>query len=290
MLSLRWRLALLASPLVIYLVLFLAPLSFMVTESFRTYVPGSIGSTRDAPFTLENFAILIDPAYVFYFADTFRLAFIAAALALGLGYPLAHHIARRPAGFVRKSIVSTLVLLMFMSALVKVYALTVTLGPVGIGRPLAGFLDTGMNSRMMGELFVVIGLFSFLYPIACLMLVATIQNVNPRYLEAAVALGANRITGHIRVVLPLCLEGLVSTFLVVYTLGISAFVIPMILGRGQVDFITNLIFTRFSEIANYPSGSALSVLMLIVSLTLVFLISGLLSRLVTRRMKPGGGA
>ncbi|QIE44211.1 ABC transporter permease subunit [Pseudohalocynthiibacter aestuariivivens] len=287
MFTLRWQLLFIASPLIVIVVLFLGPLALTVTESFRTYIPGDIGSTQGAPFTLDNYRDLSDSAYVGYFADTFRLSFIAALTSMVLGYPLSHFIARRPPGFIRKAIVSALVILMFMSALVKVYALTIAFGPVGFGRSFSAMLGTRMNGSLMSEILVVIGLFSFLFPMTTLMMVSTIQNVNPRFLEAAVALGASWVTGHFRVILPLCIKGFVSTFIVIYTLAISAFVIPMILGRGQINFITNLIYTRFSEIANYPSGSALSVLMLLVSMVLVFISSSLLGRLAGSQKKQG---
>ncbi|MGF7160785.1 ABC-type spermidine/putrescine transport system permease subunit I [Rhodoligotrophos appendicifer] len=285
MFSLRWRVGAVILPFVFYVVFFLAPLSLSFFESLRTYVAGAIGSSANAPFTLENYIALLSPAYLGFLGHTFRLSLIATVLVLLASYPFAHHLARRPSGTTRKLMVSGLVLLLFMSTLVKVYSLSISLGPTGFGRPLAALLGTHPNSRMMSEIFVVLGLFGFLYPIATLMQIGTIQNINPRYLEAALALGANRLTSHFKVVLPLCIDGLIATFLVIFTLAISAFVIPMILGRGHITFITNLIYTRFSELANYPSGAALSMLMLVISLTMVFVFSGLLSRFVARRLK-----
>ena len=44
----------------------------------------------------------------------------------------------------------------------------------------------------------------------------------------------------------------------------------MILGKGKVLFVSNLIYSRFSEIANYPSGSAVSIVMLVMSLAIIY--------------------
>jgi ABC-type spermidine/putrescine transport system permease subunit I len=77
------------------------------------------------------------------------------------------------------------------------------------------------------------------------------------------------------VTVPLCIRGLVSAFLVSMTLGISAFVIPWILGRGRVLFISNLVYSRFSEVANYPSGAAISIVMMVLSILLIFVLSRL---------------
>ena len=54
------------------------------------------------------------------------------------------------------------------------------------------------------------------------------------------------------VTVPLSSRGILSAFLISYTLCISAFVVPMVLGKGKVLFVSNLIYNRFSEIANYP--------------------------------------
>ena len=72
---------------------------------------------------------------------------------------------------------------------------------------------------------------------------------------------------------PLSIRGLLSAFLITYTLSISAFVVPMVLGKGKVVFVSNLIFSRFSEVANYPSGAAISVVMLVVSMLVIYVIS-----------------
>ena len=53
----------------------------------------------------------------------------------------------------------------------------------------------------------------------------------------------------------------------------AAFVIPMILGKGRVLFISNLIYTRFSEIADYPSGAAISIVLFVVALTIGYVLS-----------------
>ena len=47
----------------------------------------------------------------------------------------------------------------------------------------------------------------------------------------------------------------------------------MILGRGQIFFVSNLVYSRFGEVANYPSGSALSMIMLALSLLIIYLIT-----------------
>jgi ABC-type spermidine/putrescine transport system permease subunit I len=282
MLSARWRLAIISLPVLFYMAIFLLPLFVTAQESLRTFVPGRVGATADAPFTWDNYRQIFEPAYLIYLWQTLRLSFLAAFGTVALSYPVAHHLARRQPDIVRKMAIAGLVLLLFLSGLAKIYALMIALGPIGFGRQLAFLVNTPMSSREMAELLVMLGLFSFAFPVSCLMLVASIQDINPRYLEAAMSLGANVTSAHLKVVLPLCLPGVLSAFLVVFTLGLSAFIIPMLLGRGKVTFVTTLIYNRFSNMGNFPSGAALSIAMLVISLVIVFLIGFVARRLASR--------
>ncbi len=89
------------------------------------------------------------------------------------------------------------------------------------------------------------------------------------------SLGAPAWRAHLTITLPLSRAGLVAAFLIALTFSISAFVIPMVLGKGRVLFVSNTIYDRFSEIADYPSGAAISVVMLVVSLLVVMGLSSL---------------
>lgn len=253
------------------LLAFLAlPLANVVEESFRLFEPGRIGAAKDAPYTFFNYAELINVTYLYYFVETARIGFIASIVGLILGFPIAYVIARWLTPMWRKIGVGFLIGIMFLSTLVRVYALQLTFGPTGIAKFLTGLLGVSMNGRFYTELVVILGLLHYLVPIAAITLLGTIQNVNPRLTEAAQALGAPRWMAHFTITIPLCVPGLLSAFLISFTLCLSAFVVPMILGKGKILFVSNLIYSRFSEIANYPSGSAISIIMLLLSLLIIY--------------------
>ncbi|MGI9412218.1 MAG: ABC transporter permease [Hyphomicrobiales bacterium] len=263
----------------IFLAFLVLPLANVVEESFRLFVPGRIGAAKDAPYTLFNYAELLDASYLYYFVETARFGVMSSVIALLLAFPIAYAVARQRSALVRKVAVGALIGMMFLSTLVRVYALQLTFGPTGIAKILAGILGVSMNGRFYTEMVVVLGLLHYLVPISALTLLGTIQNVNPRLSEAAQALGAPRWVSHFTVTVPLCVPGLLSAFLISFTLCLSAFVVPMILGKGKVLFVSNLIYARFSEIANYPSGSAVSIVMLVLSLLIIYGVT----RVVTAR-------
>lgn len=261
----------------VFLVLLVLPLANVVEESFRLFEPGRIGSAKDAPYTLFNYAELVDPAYFYYFVETVRFGLISSTIALLIAFPIAYLTARQPSPLLRRVAIGFLIGMMFLSTLVRVYALQLTFGPTGIARLLAGLLGMSPNGRSYTEMVVVFGLLHYLIPISAITLLGTIQNINPRFSEAAQTLGAPRWKAHLTITVPLCIPGILSAFLICFTLCLSAFVVPMILGKGKVLFVSNLIYARFSEIANYPSGSAVSIAMLVMSLAIIFGITRLVA-------------
>jgi putative spermidine/putrescine transport system permease protein len=273
----RGTLLLLIPGLGLFLLLLVLPLANVVEESFRLFEPGRIGAAKDAPYTLFNYAELIEPAYLSYLLETFRFGFVSSFIALVIAFPIAYTVARQRSALLRKLSIGFLIGMMFLSTLVRVYAIQLTFGPTGYARLIASLLDISPNGRFYTEMVVTLGLLHYLIPISAITLLGTIQNVNPRLSEAAQVLGASRLKSHLTITVPLCVPGLLSAFLICFTLCLSAFVVPMILGKGKVLFISNLIYARFSEIANYPSGSAVAIIMLAVSLLTIYVITRVVS-------------
>ena len=274
----RTAFLLLVPAITVFAVLLVLPLGGILGESFKLFVPGRVGSAADAPYTLANYLELFKPTYFSYFLTTFRLGGIAAVMALAVGYPIAYYVARTRSMRIRNVAIALLITMMFLSALVRVYSLELTFGSVGAMMPVLRFFEVSTNSRTYIQWLVVAGLLHFIIPMAALTLIGTIQNVNPRLVEAAQTLGAMRWKAHLTITVPLSVRGILSAFLICYTLCISAFVVPMVLGKGKVLFVSNLIYRRFSEVANYPSGSAISITLLVVSLAIVYVVSRVASQ------------
>jgi ABC-type spermidine/putrescine transport system permease subunit I len=270
---------LLLPAVIIFLSLFFLPLVGLLIESFRVFTPGSIGSSAGAAFTLSNYTELLTPAFAEFLLETMRVSLFASIIGLVFAFPLAYWIARRFSPGLRAIVVSAFVTLMFLSILVRTYALELTFGAAGPLRPILLSLGIFPNGHGYIEILVGAGLLHYIVPMATLTLLGAIQNVDPRLFDAAQVLGAPGWKAHLSITVPLCMRGLLAAFLFAFTFSISAFVIPMILGKGRVLFISNLIYNRFSEIADYPSGAAISIVLFVFALSIVYV----LSRQVHRR-------
>jgi ABC-type spermidine/putrescine transport system permease subunit I len=229
-------------------------------------------------FTLDNYTALLSPAYGLYFYDTFRIGLIACAVAMVFAYPVAYRIAMERRARQRRALLGFFIAMMFLSVLARVYSIALTFGPVGLARRIASVLGIAANGYSMAEILVVMGLVHLTLPIATLTLIGSLQNINPRLVEAAQALGSTRWHAHLSVTLPLSAPAAISGFLICFSLCTSAFVIPMVLGGGRVLFVSNLIYNRFSEIADFPGGAAIAVILLVITLLVVSTMTALANR------------
>ncbi|MER8703754.1 ABC transporter permease [Mesorhizobium sp. M1273] len=259
----------------VFLLFLVLPLLIVIEESFRTFTPGRIGALVGAPLTIRNYTEFFATVYVRYFAQTYVLSFFASVIAIIVAFPVAYYIARNASTSVRKIWISALIGLMFLSSLVRIYAIQLTFGSVGILSPFMSFFGINMNGSIYINIVIIVGLLHYAIPMSILIMIGAILALDPRLTEAAQSLGASAVEAHLSVTIPLCIKGIVSAFLVSMTFAVSAFAIPWILGRGRVQFISNIIYSRFSEVSNYPSGAAISIIMMILSLLLIFIISRL---------------
>ncbi|RLI41078.1 hypothetical protein DRO69_12045 [Candidatus Bathyarchaeota archaeon] len=108
----------------------------------------------------------------------------------------------------------------------------------------------------------------------------SIKSINPEVEEAAKILGASSIQTFFKITLPLSLPGVIASILLSFTGAASAYVTPLVLSQGRVFMIGNYIYDRFINVVNYPFAAAMSVVLLFISLTIAYGISGVLSRWV----------
>lgn len=272
---------LLAPALLTLIVLMGVPIVLLLFESFRPYVPGKVVQFADG-FTLTNYLELLQPAYLFYIWETFRIGLIVASISVLAGTPLAFAAVRSRSVLVRKGLLALLVGLLVMSLIARLYAIEMTWGSLGPLASIGSLTGIAPRSPRYAEVQVTIGLLHFSLPVVALMLIGSFQALSPRLEEAAASLGATRCDAVSTIVVPAVAPSLVSAFTVALAMSISNFVAPLVLGRGVVVFTTSLMYRRFSDVGNYPSGAAIGVVMLILSFTVVYGLAILGKRLTPR--------
>ncbi|MGL5080002.1 MAG: ABC transporter permease [Microcoleaceae cyanobacterium] len=217
-------------------------------------------------FTGENYQRLANVLYLKVFWRSLTLAIFTTVACLVLGYPLAFFIITRPSRW--RSILLLLVIIPFWTNfLVRTYAWMVILRREGIVNSLLvslQIIDEPLN-LLFTPLAVMIGLVYGYLPFMVLPLYATLERLDFTLVEAAQDLGANDLRTFWRVVLPLTQPGIVAGSILVFIPALGAFITPDILGGAKTLMIGNLIQNQFLQARNWPLGSALStVLMLLV--------------------------
>jgi spermidine/putrescine transport system permease protein len=217
---------------------------------------------------------LLDPLYLNVVTRSFLLAFCTTGVCLMLGYPLAYHIARQPAG--RRQVLYLMVLVpLWANSLVLIYAWMVLLRPNGVFDQILHGLGLGGDTPirlLYTPGAVMVGLVYWYLPFMVYPLYAAIEKFDFRMLEAAYDLGATRVQAFWRVLLPLTWPGVVTGSLLVFIESLGAFVVPDLLGGAKTLMLGNLIQQRFLSIPqDWPQGAALAlVLLLVIGLGLMF--------------------
>ncbi|MFL5725569.1 MAG: ABC transporter permease [Chloroflexota bacterium] len=246
-----------------YLFLLVMPIAIVILFSFgeRTRTGG-----YQAAFTLDNYAAAFGRTEPFI--TSLMLSTLGTALCLVVGLPLAYFIATRARKH-KALLIVLLVIPFWTSFLIRTYAWLLILGQDG----LAGFLQdvTGNRAfRILGtEPGVLLGLLYGYLPLMVFPLYVTLERMDRALVEASKDLGAGRWATFRQITLPIALPGLITGSILVFIPMMGEYVIPQIIGYGQVFTIGNALYLRFLEARNWPAGAALGVLLILIMFIVV---------------------
>ena len=260
------RLSRIAIPYVIWMALFVvAPIIMVVIYAF---------STADGGATLANFAKM--GTYTVVFTRSFKLALIATAICLLIGYPVSYVMSKEGPRFQRLAMV-LIMLPMWMNFLLRTYSWMAILENNGLLNQL--FRKIGLialyNSvfgtdisffRMINtQGAVVLGMVYNYLPFMILPIYSVIIKLDRSLIEAARDLGANSFQVFRRVILPLSLPGVLSGITMVFVPSVSTFAISKMLGGGTEMLLGDLIEQQYMGGAYNPYlGAAISLVMMVI--------------------------
>ena len=260
------RLSRFAIPYVIWMALFVvAPIIMVVIYAFSASVGG---------FTLDNFAKM--GTYTVVFTRSFKLALIATAICVLIGYPVSYKMSKEGPRFQRLAMV-LIMLPMWMNFLLRTYSWMAILENNGLLNQL--FRKIGLialytniygtdiscfrmiNTQGAGGL----GLVDNYLPFMILPIYSVIVKLDHSLIEAARDLGANSVQVFRRVILPLSLPGVLSGITMVVVPSVSTFAISKMLGGGTEMLLGDLIEQQYMGGAYNPYlGAAISLVMMVI--------------------------
>ena len=194
---------------------------------------------------------------------SFVYAGLATVACLLLAYPLVYWIAFR-AGPWRNLFLLAIVAPFFVTYLVRTIAWLNILADQG---PVVSILRDlhilGPDGRLLATTFAVVAgiTYNFL-PFMALPIYVSLEQIDPRLLEAAKDLYASPTQAFVRVTLPLSAPGIVAGTLLTFIPAAGDFINAALLGTPQQSMIGNVIQAKFLESLDYPSAAALSFLLM----------------------------
>lgn len=255
-------------PIIIYAIfLIFLPLLYILIISF--FKSDSYGGIQYI-FTLENYFSIFDKVYIMVFLKSFLIAGIATLVCILIAYPFSLALTERSEKV--KSVIMILVILPFLTnSLIRMYGWIVLLRKEGI---INGLLQTfnitdGPLSLMYNNFGIIIGLVYTLLPFMILPLFSSVEKMNKALIEAAHDLGASRTQTFLHVILPQTAAGLFNGSLMVFIPAIGYFFVSDILGGGKLMLLGNLIKNQFFTARNWPFGSAVSIVLIIITFCLI---------------------
>ncbi len=271
---------LLLPPLLWLTALFLAPLILMAAFSFRADSHGQLFSGW--VFGLAQYSsVFATGPFLRLLGISSVVALLVALVVVLMSYPLAYFLAMYAGR--RMGLYLVLLLVPFWTSyLLRVMAWKIMLGSNGLLNSVLLYLQViqqPLEALLYNRTAVTITLIYVWIPFAALPILAALQRIDPLILEAAADLGAGPVRQFLRITLPLSLPGVFAAFFMVFIPTVGEYVTPLLVGGSSGSLYGNIIQDFFTKAANWPLGSALSMIML--GLTILLLLVG--TRLVNLR-------
>jgi putative spermidine/putrescine transport system permease protein len=248
---------------------FALPNAFLLTASFLKSDAQMLTDER----TLENYAFLFGrPLYRGAIIRTFIIGGLVGVLVVLCSYPMAFFLARTTSRW--KGILIALALTpLLASVVVRTYGWWVLLNREGAINDLLRWLGLTTEPLVMLPSVgaIVVGLTHSLLPFGVLTILSALNGINPNLERAALSLGATRTNTFLHITLPLSAGGIASGFLLAFSLAISAYATPTILGGPATETMATLIYKFMVSLMDWSVGSALGTMLIISSMALIAL-------------------
>lgn len=258
--------------LLLFIGAFAAPLAIVLALS--------LGTEDGQTWTLGNFQeALSDPYFQEIFLRTFKLSALVSLVAAVVGTMEAfvlHHMQSKLRTVFLLAIIGPLLI----AVVVRTLGWSILLGSNGIlARALIGLglVETAPNI-LYTEYAIFIGLLHMLLPYMVLSVWTALQSYDARMERAAISLGASDWQVFHKVTLPQITPGILSGAVLVFSLSMSAFATPALLGGRATKVVATAVYDEFLSTFNWPLGAALGISLLVINLISTVFINKMIER------------
>jgi len=260
-------------PTSLWLILFIA----IPTVMFFIY---SFWTVKDE-FLVKGFSLLnylrffTTGVYPELLGRTLVLALEVSGITFAMGYPLALFISRK-SGRAKSILYMLVVIPLLTSYIVRIYAMRLILGSNGLINNLLiilGLIREPLPFLLFNRFAIFLTLSVILAPFMVMPIFTSLEKIPRSYIEASRDLGASDFETFWRIVFPLTLPGVIAGFMFIFILTLGDFLTPILVGGTQGMTFGKIIQMNYGIAYDWPFGSALSVILLILSLAIILIAS-----------------
>ncbi len=260
-------------------VFFAAPLVFLVVITFW-----QVKSFRLEPaFVLTNWErVLGSTSFHRALVHTLQISLVTTVLAVAIAFPAAYTIALRLPQRLRDLAVAALIVPVFSSYMLRIYAWQIVLSPEGLINNVLGAVGIGPLPMLGGAFSLQVGLLTLSLPIAVLILVFALSGVDRTLIEAAENLGCRRSRVIAHVLIPAIRPALLLAATTTFLLAFGDYISPLFMTGSKPPTLSILVVDTVKSGSQWPRASVVGVSMLIVLALVVGLGRWLGTRGVTK--------
>jgi spermidine/putrescine transport system permease protein len=254
------------------LAFFLVPLGFLLVLSFsgKLVVNGEMSiNDYDYMTGVSNYFRALNPDIVTIFLRTLWWSALTTVMCLLIGYPIAFGICFLSDKW-RPLALLLIVLPFWINLLIRTYSLKTVMGANGVINTFLGWFGVPKIEMLGTTPAVIFGLVYCFLPFMVLPLYSTIERLDKSFLEASLDLGASQFQTFTKVTMPLTMPGIVTGVILVFIPCLGMFLISDELGGTSSWMIANVIQAQFGASNDWPFGSALSFILMILTFAVLF--------------------
>lgn len=269
---------LLAPATAIFLLFLVVPLVVLFVIGFNPPERGLLAV--QAQFSLENFRrFFTNQLFYGSLLTSLQLGLVTVLVDILLGLPLAYVMARTPSRRVFTALSILVLASMQLDMTIRLYGMIVIFGNNnGLINQLLVALGIPKLQLIYNRTGITLGLVQATLPFMVFSLIAVLRTLSRSYEEAARSLGAGRMRAFVDVTLPLVTPAIISGGVIVFSLSISSYIVPILLGSSRVSTISMHLYQQVTEMGFWQFGSALGLILLAVSLASILVAFSLSQR------------
>ncbi len=267
-------LLLLVPPLLWFGVIYLGSLFTLLAQSF--FRLDDFSGTIVYEVGLQNFIALLEPANLDVIKRSVVMASLVTLASVVIGFPLAYMMARHTRGTTKALLYIAVMLPLWSSYLVRLYAWKLLLAKEGAIAWLVAQLHLqwlleavlsmpviGGNSMSFSPLGTFLVFVYMWLPFVILPIQASIERIPPSLIEASADLGAHPRRTFWSVIFPLAMPGIAAGSIFSFSLTLGDYIIPQVIGNSTL-FIGQVVYRQQGIAGNLPFAAAFSVAAIII--------------------------